>query len=348
MNPAAAEPAGPRTSERLLKSVRAGVAVSAELAGQAAQIARRAGKMLPTTIPAIPDWRAWLDARRDLNAAAPTFVRDEAKHRVILSRMSGIAALSEPEEQAVSHVTSAERRIHQASSELAVEGEISPKPMFIVSGWAARIRHMAGSRPQVVGFLLPGDGIAIRGCSEPRATTTIVAHTTLETVDGTQLMQMAADDRFPAIGHALGRLAVQDEEFLVNQITRLTTASAPERVAHLMLELHWRLGQAGLVNEQGFELPLEDDVLGNSIGLSGKRVRRALDELQRLKAMRLRYGEAQVINPATLARIGAFSPPRECGCGRNVCYGNHVVENQPRRDLIDGVRRVGAAEALVI
>jgi CRP-like cAMP-binding protein len=241
----------------------------------------------------------------------------------------------------VSHVTSFERRVHQASSQLAVEGELSPRPMFIVSGWAARIRQMGGSRPQIVGFLLPGDGIAIRGCSEPRATTTIVAHTTLETVDGMQLMQMAQDERFPAVGHAIGRLAVQDEEFLVNQIARLTTLGAAERLAHLVLELRWRLGQAGLVNDQSFELPLEDDVLGNSVGLTGKRVRRALGELRRMRAMRLRYGEAQVINPANLARIGAFTPPRECGCGRAACDGRHALESEPGRTLMDGMRGSG-------
>jgi hypothetical protein len=93
MNADAAAAAGPTASERLLKGARAGAVVSARLAVQAARAAHRAGQKLPALMP---DWRSWLEARRDLSAPGPAYVRDEAKHRAILNRMSGIAPLSEP------------------------------------------------------------------------------------------------------------------------------------------------------------------------------------------------------------------------------------------------------------
>lgn len=264
------------------------------------------------------------------------YVRDDGKHRVLINRFSGLAALTEMEQSAIGHITSEERRIHQASTELATEGEISPAPMFIVSGWAARIRRWRGGRQQVIGFLLPGDGIAIRGCSEPRSTASIVAQTTLETVDGGKLLRMAQDERFPGIGHAIGRIAVQDEEFLVNQIQRLSGMPPAERLAHLAMELRWRLAEAGIADDRTFDLPIDRDMLANALAVSPRRLSRAFRELRREKLLRIKYSSVRILNAARLSELSAFSPPQACSCGVIACNGQHAaIDGAQGRAILD-------------
>ena len=124
---------------------------------------------------------------------------------------------------------------------------MTPRPMFIASGWACRCRVLADGRRQVIGFLVPGDGIGLRGCAEPLSATTILALTTVETIEAAPLLRLAEQQqRYPEIAHAMQRAAVQEEEFLINQVFRLGMLSPVERLGNLVMELQWRLEASGL------------------------------------------------------------------------------------------------------
>ena len=58
---------------------------------------------------------------------------------------------------------------HRPGAELVVEGKGVPTPRLVVNGWAARIRTLPDGRRQILGFVLPGDGIGLCHRGRPLA-----------------------------------------------------------------------------------------------------------------------------------------------------------------------------------
>lgn len=257
---------------------------------------------------------AWLAPRRQEDALRVT--EESAKNRTLFNRLSAAAVLSEAEAEVVDAASSSVRRTYQAGSEITIEGEVTPRPMFIVSGWACRRRTLSNGRSQFIGFLLPGDGIGLRGCAEPLAGCTIEALTTVETVDASRLLLLAEQpQRFGGIAHALQRNTVLEEELLTNQIIRLGSLSPVERLAHLLLELHFRLQSAGLATDQEFQMPLTLETLSVALGVNVRTATRLVRRFNQAGLAKWRYGRTSLA-PAQLRKMSDFRAPSTCTCGR--------------------------------
>jgi CRP-like cAMP-binding protein len=258
----------------------------------------------------------WVEEKRRPRVDTLRELADAARYMVVTNRMSGIAVLSEEESAAVRNGTP-HRRIHQTGSELAVEGDVSPKPMFIMSGWACRYRLCPNGRTQIVGLLLPGDAVGLRGASEPLSPTTISALTTMETVDATSLLKVAQhQQQFPGVLHALRRMYSQQEEFLMNQIMRLGTMSPEARLAHLLLELRWRLAESGLASETEFAMPIGNETLADTTALSVKQIAQAMKAFRVRNLVRRKYERVELLSAAGLNKLSGFRAPDTSSCGR--------------------------------
>jgi CRP-like cAMP-binding protein len=253
---------------------------------------------------------AWL-ASHGHKAEDPLLTLVEAaKYRTVFNRISAAANLSPAERQIVEAISSSVRKTYQAGSEIVVEGEVMPRPMIIASGWACRRRTRGNGRAQVVGFLAPGDGIGLRGSADTTAPCTIMALTTVETIDATQLLRMAQQSSdYAGITEALLKAVAEDEEFLTNQIIRLGATSPVERLAHLLLEMHARLSAAGLATDRDFFMPMTYETLAEALALTPKVARRAMKRLKRRGLAKFRYGRVKLMAPAELQRMSDFTPP---------------------------------------
>ncbi len=258
----------------------------------------------------------WMERQRRPPVDALAQLEAAARFAVVTNRLSGISELSAAEEATVRSATS-QRRLHQSGAEIATEGEVSPKPMFIVSGWACRYRVLPNGRTQLIGLLVPGDAIGMKGCAEPMATTSVSALTSVETVDARPLLKMAQEPgQFPGVAHAVGRMCVQEEEFLVNQVVRLGALPIEGRLAHLLLELRWRLAEAGLATEREFNMPLSNESLADALAVSPKVIARTMETFRRRKIIRRRYGRVEFIKPNVMTTLSGFRPPETCSCSR--------------------------------
>ena len=262
------------------------------------------------------NFNRWMARQRQEPVDALAQLEAAARYAIVTNRLSSVTELSSTEEAAVRSVTT-QRRLHQAGAELAIEGEASPKPMFLVSGWACRYRVLPNGRNQIVGLLMPGDAIAMKGCAEPMATTSISALTSVETVDAKPLLKMAQlPGQFPGVAHAIGRLCVQEEEFLVNQVVRLGSLSVEGRLAHLLLELRWRLAEAGLATEREFSMPLTAETLADAIAVNPNIIARTMEVFRRRKIVHRRFERLEILKPNELKKLSGFRPPETCACGR--------------------------------
>lgn len=193
----------------------------------------------------------------------------------------------------------ARARTLKPRSEIIVEGEQIKEPMLILDGWAARVRHLADGRRQILGFLLPGDLIGLCDQHRPVAASTVVAITPVEVC--------AAPDAevSPRLARAFAISRALEDAHLLAQITRLGRMNAHERLADLLLELLERLQLAGKASGGSYTLPVTQEGLADALGLTSVHVNRTLQTMRRDDEIVLKGGSLTVVNPPLLtARIG--------------------------------------------
>lgn len=235
-----------------------------------------------------------------------------ARGRTVSNRIESLCELDRDETNFIREFSMSQTRIYQSGSEIVQERERAPEPAFIASGWACRVRILKSGRRQIIGFLLPGDAIGLRGAAEPDAATTIGALTHVESISARDLIaRVERSNQYSNLERAIQRAEAQEKEFLMNQIVRLGAMSPYERFADLMRELKWRLRQSGLADENVFPMPLDRVSLSSSLNMSGRELRSALGRMRRRQGLRIRSRRAQL--PETKAgakpETGGFTAP---------------------------------------
>jgi CRP-like cAMP-binding protein len=191
------------------------------------------------------------------------------------------------------------RERHGPGEQLIAEGQGAGRPRFIVSGWACRQRLMADGRRQIFALLLPGDGF---GFGARPALSSVIALTALETVDATAAQEAVRRGAAPGLARAFAAAELMEDALLLDHAVRLGRLTAFERVTHFMLELQQRLETAGLGDRQRFPLPLTQEILADTLGLSIVHVNRTLQQLRRAGLIELRSGVAILLEPEAMAR----------------------------------------------
>lgn len=180
---------------------------------------------------------------------------------------------------------------------------------MVVAGWAAQQRRLANGQRQTVSLRLPGDFVAPPAQLPLPPSYAVMALTELEMVDARPLADALAGPGHPGLAHAVRAMAHRDYMLLGDQIMRLGRQTPVERFAHLMLELHERLGQVGLAEGGCFAMPLAPEVLADVLGLSVVHVNRAMEQLRRDGLLDLRDGTVALLRRDRLHALAGWTPP---------------------------------------
>jgi CRP-like cAMP-binding protein len=223
----------------------------------------------------------------------------------ILRRLTSLATLSEAE-QALLLSLGARRDRHRTGDELLVEGDFARRPRFVLSGWASAQRILADGRRQVFGFFLPGDGIGVYPRMAAPAPFTVVAATPMETVDAEPFLESIRAGASSGLLKAFSAAARCEDIMLLDQVVRLGRQTAYERVAHFLLEMHERLDVVGLAEQQRFPLPLTQEILADTLGLSIVHINRTLQQMRRDGLIEWRSGMATIRQRETLVSLADY------------------------------------------
>lgn len=184
----------------------------------------------------------------------------------------------------------------------------SPRAGVILSGWACEQCILLDGRRQIFSILVSGDPIVMLGDSAPMMRS-VVALTRLEFADLTPIVRYGS----PSIGEgapkAFADAISQQRNRLFDHIVRLGRHTARERIVHLLLELRDRLELAGLVKAQTFRIPLTQETLADTLGLSVVHIHRTLQQLRREGLIELKSGGVTLLKPAQLAAIVEVAEP---------------------------------------
>lgn len=221
----------------------------------------------------------------------------------IHARLSRLVTLDDAAERLLG-AAEAEAYPLRPRQELLTDGYAVETPLLLLDGWAARVRVLVDGRRQIVSLILPGDVIGVSDLPDPVSTSTIVALTHVRVCAAPPRGLSSVLDLAYAVSRA------HDEAYLLAQVTRLGRMNAQERIMDLLLELYERLGLAGLVRDQGFDVPLTQETMSDALGLTPVHVNRMLQAARKAEDLTWTGKRITLADPARSARDLGRGPVR--------------------------------------
>jgi CRP-like cAMP-binding protein len=200
------------------------------------------------------------------------------------------------------------RRYVKPREDIVSEHEGPSDIRVLMEGVACRYKLIGGGRRAIVAYLLPGDfcdlhvsllgrrdhGVAtLTGC-----TVAVLARNTIDSIIYAR----------PALARALWRTNLVDEAVLREWLANLSQRPANRRLVHLICELRVRLETVGLADRTRLKLPVTQEELGDTLGISSVHVNRIFQQLKHDHLITVHGRELLIPDLERLEEFGEFAP----------------------------------------
>lgn len=204
-----------------------------------------------------------------------------ARESPLLRKIATVLNLSEAERAFVRDLDKSRRPV-SARTDLVKQGERYDRVGILQAGWAIRYKTLSDGRRHVINFLLPGDvfGVFLQLFEIPDHSIAMLTDGTLAAFETHQLVEAFRDH--PRVAAAFTWFAAREESIIAERATSLGRRTALERMAHIVLELYRRLEAVELAGNGSFELPVTQEILADTLGLSLVHANRTLRKLREI------------------------------------------------------------------
>jgi CRP-like cAMP-binding protein len=188
-------------------------------------------------------------------------------------------------------------------ADLIIEGAKPTDVHLILEGFACRYKILPNGSRHIIAYLVPGDFCDLHVFVLREMDHSVGTLSRCKVVEIPRQRVLQLTER-PAIARALWVAAMADEATLREWLVNIAGREAAERLAHLLCELLYRLRAIGLANGDSYSLPLTQNELADTLGLSDVHMNRVL---QRLRAEHLITLDGHQLVIHDLERLVAFS-----------------------------------------
>ncbi len=198
---------------------------------------------------------------------------------------------------------SSERTVPPGTTIVAEKGD-SAELYTVLSGWVFRYKTLSGRGRQILNFGVPGDFLGLQATLDEAMTHGVesLTTTTLCVFEREKLWSLYAEH--PRLAYDMTWLAATQEASLEEQMLTLGKRTAFERVAYLLWYLYDRARQAGLVDGTSVELPIRQQHLADTLGLSLVHTNKTLQKIREDGAIEIRDRCLTVHDEARLIKLG--------------------------------------------
>ena len=219
----------------------------------------------------------------------------------LLRRLGHLANLTPDEIDQVRELAPSRKRA-RAGTLLLAEGRAGAH--FVLSGWACSQRVLRDGRRQIFDFVLPGEGYGFGPPGDRLAHQTVIAVTSVETVDASALVGAAREASPTGLWRAIRATVLEQDVRRSDHMVRLGRLTAYEKVVHFILEMQRR---SGALEARSFPLPLTQEAIADALGLSVVHLNRVLRQLRGENLVELRRGMALMLNAKGLAAVSVLA-----------------------------------------
>lgn len=215
--------------------------------------------------------------------------------------------IDEADREALSSLETGPICTRDARTDIAREGENPTAVRLLISGWACRYKDLPDGRRQIVGFFLPGDFCDLNIYILSELDHSIGALTNVRYFDIQPHQFQEVLDRRPhllraLLWHEMVSAGIQREWLL-----SIGQRSPRERLAHLFVELYYRLKTVGLTMGLSFDMPITQNHLAEANGLSEVHLNRTLQEMRREGLIELSDKQLRIVDLDRLKRVAMFN-----------------------------------------
>ncbi|NBB93711.1 MAG: helix-turn-helix domain-containing protein [Gammaproteobacteria bacterium] len=172
------------------------------------------------------------------------------------------------------------------------------------SGWACATRLLSDGQRQVLDIFLAGQVMGLRDIGFSQTQTELTALTDVSACPFPTEYLDEIFERSPRLARIFFLKLVRENALLTERIINIGRRPAAQRLAHFLLEMKVRLHVA----EPEFELPLNQNVIADALGISAVHVSRTLAQLKGEGLVRVGHNRVMIDDLDGLVDLSGFDP----------------------------------------
>ena len=191
------------------------------------------------------------------------------------------------------------------------EGTRNPHLYTILVGWGFRYKLLPDGRRQIVNFVMPGDLVGLQGSlmGEMQHSIEALSPMTLCVFQRGELMSLYHEH--PELAYDVTWIASREECMLDENLLSVGRRTAIERLAYLVAFLVSRASAVGLIEGDAPELPITQQHVADTLGLSLVHTNKTVRKLVDRKMLRWRDRGCKVLDIDGLMTLARWEGPGE-------------------------------------
>jgi len=211
-----------------------------------------------------------------------------------------------PEEEQVICASLGEVRTLPAHDTCIRAGQRLQASTLLLDGLMCRYKDLPGGERQITELHVAGDFLDLHSFSLKQLDHNVMTLTPCRVVLVPHARLKEITETQPHLARVYWFLTALDAAIHREWELSLGRRTAIQRIAHLICELHIRLGLIGQADETGFALPLTQADLSDCAGLTPVHVNRTLRELRERGLMEFRGRRVSITDLAGLRALAEF------------------------------------------
>lgn len=229
------------------------------------------------------------------------------EHSPLTRKLSAFVALTKAE-LAVLDRLHKRRRTFRAGHDMVHQGQSAQTAFILYEGWVCSYKLQADGTRQIVDVQVPGDFLGLRSVLLRTSDHSFEPIVDIEAVEVCASDLLEAFAQTPRLATAILWAASRDEAMVVEHLVGIGRRDADVRMAHFLLELGARLALVGMGSAEGFDCPLTQYHLADTLGLSAVHVNRTLRQLRERGLVTFRDGHVRFHDHQGLVDLAEFDP----------------------------------------
>jgi CRP-like cAMP-binding protein len=225
----------------------------------------------------------------------------------LLLKLRARDTVSAEEEQALRD-TIVEVEDIPAKKTVVRRGETLHRSVLLIDGLMCRYKDLHSGRRQITALHVSGDFLDLHGFTLKHLDHDVMSLSRSRVAYASHAELTRLTENFPHLTRLLWFSTNLDAAIHREWELSLGQRSGPAKAAHLICELHARLGIVGLVRETEFALPINQTELGECLGLTVVHTNRVLKELRERGLAHFKNGRVTVHDMDRLEAFAEFDP----------------------------------------